>query len=169
MHEKLSSIQDSSVVLHLFCIALTLLLNGCGNQEPWRLHDISGHLPNLRFSLMSDAGQIVTNQTFQGKLVLLFFGFTRCQATCPTTLFRLTKIVQRLGSDADRPRILFVTLDPGRDKPEVLRRYLAEFDAERAIGLTGNEGAIEDFVKRYRAAYRPSATDFDDIVHSAAV
>jgi protein SCO1/2 len=149
--------------------ALTLVLNGCDTQRQRQLPEITGHLPDLRFSLMSDTGQPVTNQTYQGYLVMLFFGFTSCQAECPTTLFRLAKIMRNLGDNANRTRILFVTLDPGRDTPQVLHRYVSAFDAGHAVGLTGNETEIEDLTKRYRAAYRPRKSDSDELSHSAAV
>jgi protein SCO1/2 len=151
------------------CVALTLALNGCDTERQWQLHDITGHLPDLRFLLMSDAGQPVTDQTYQGYLVMLFFGFTNCQAECPSTLFRLAKIVQGLGDSEKRTRILFVTLDPGRDSPQVLRRYISAFAAGHAVGLTGNETGIENLTKRYRAAYRPRQTDTDELSHSAAI
>ena len=169
MHQRLSGTQGLIIVRYILCVALTLVLIGCDPQRQWQLHDISGHLPNLRFSLTSDANQPVTNQTYRGYLVLLFFGFTGCRTECPATMFRLAKILPRLGNSANRTRILFVTLDPGRDTPEVLHRYLTAFDAEHAIGLTGSESEIEDLVKRYRAAYRPRETDSDDIAHSVAV
>ena len=155
--------------LKFICIVSMLVLSGCNPGKQRQLHEISGHLPELRFTLMSDTGQPVTDQTYQGYLVMLFFGFTSCQAECPTTLFRLTSIVQRMGDQANRTRILFVTLDPGRDTPQVLHRYVTAFDTEHAIGLTGNEDEIEDLVKRYRAAFRPGKSDSDDITHSAAV
>jgi protein SCO1/2 len=149
--------------------ALTLVLSGCDTQRQRQLHEITGHLPDLRFSLMSDTGQPVTDQTYQGYLVMLFFGFTSCQAECPTTLFRLAKIVRLLGDNAKRARILFVTLDPGRDTPQALHRYVSAFDAGHAVGLTGNEAEIEDLAKRYRTAYRPRKSDSDELSHSAAV
>ncbi|MDD5411794.1 MAG: SCO family protein [Methylobacter sp.] len=155
--------------LKFLCIALTLILSGCKQEKQWQLHEITGHLPDLRFSLMSDTGQPVTGQTYQGYLVMLFFGFTSCQAECPTTLFRLANIVRRMGANANRTRILFVTLDPGRDTPQVLHNYVTAFDAGHAIGLTGNEGEIEEIAKRYRAAYRPKKSNSDDVSHSAAV
>lgn len=151
------------------CVALMSALIGCNPEKQWQLHEITGHLPDLHFSLLSDSGQPVTDQTYQGYLVMLFFGFTNCQAECPTTLFRLANIVQRMGANANRTRILFVTLDPGHDTPEVLHRYLTAFDTEHAVGLTGNEGEIEDIAKRYRVAFRLKQSDSGDIVHSAAV
>lgn len=169
MHNRLFGTRGLKFGRTILCVALTLALNGCNPEKQWQLHEITGHLPDLRFSLMSDTGQPVTDQTYQGYLVMLFFGFTTCEAECPTTLFRLTKIVRHLGDNANRTRILFVTLDPGRDTPQVLHHYVAAFDAGHAIGLTGNEGEIEDLAKRYRAAFRPKKSDSDDITHSAAV
>ena len=153
----------------MLCVAMTLLLNGCDTEKQWQLHEITGHLPDLRFSLMSDNGQPVTDQTYQGYLVMLFFGFTSCKAECPATLFRLTKIVQRLENKTHRIRILFVTLDPGRDNLQVLHRYVTAFDTEHTVGLTGNESDIEDLAKRYRAAFRPRESASDELSHSAAV
>lgn len=153
--------------LKLLC--LVLMLTGCNPEKQWQLQEITGHLPDLRFSLISDTGQPVTDQTYHGYLVMLFFGFTNCQAECPTALFRLAKIVQRLGVNANRTRILFVTLDPGRDTQQALHRYVTAFDGGHAIGLTGTDSDIENLAKRYRAAYRPKKPDYDDIVHSAAV
>jgi protein SCO1/2 len=74
-----------------------------------------------------------------------------------------------LEGQADRVRILFVTLDPVHDTPDVLQRYVTAFDAGHAVGLTGNEKAIENLAKRYRVAFRPRKPGSDDIVHSAAV
>ena len=148
---------------------LTFLLNGCNTERQWQLHEITGHLPDLRFSLMSDSRQLVTDKTYQGHLVMLFFGFTSCQAECPTTLLRLTKIMRNLGDHANRTRILFVTLDPDRDTPQVLNSYITAFDSRHAVGLTGNETEIEDLTKRYRSAYRPSKSDSKELSHSAAV
>lgn len=163
MHNRLFGIRS----LKFLCIALMLI--GCNPEKQWQLHAITGHLPDLHFSLISDTGHSVTDETYHGYLTLLFFGFTNCQAECPSTLFRLTKIVQHLGNNAKRTRILFVTLDPGHDTPEVLHRYLTAFDDGHAIGLTGSNAEIEDLAKRYRIAYRPKNPNSGDIAHSAAV
>jgi len=169
MHNRLFRTRGLKFGRTMLCVAMTLLLNGCDTEKQWQLHEISGHLPDLRFSLMSDNGQPVTDQTYQGYLVMLFFGFTSCKAECPTTLFRLTKIVQHLGNKAHRIRILFVTLDPGRDTSQVLHRYVTAFDTEHTVGLTGNESDIEDLAKRCRAVFRPRKSDSDELSHSAAV
>jgi protein SCO1/2 len=169
MHNRLFGTRRLKFGRTILYAALTLVLNGCDTERQRQLPEITGHLPDLRFSLMSDTGQPVTNQTYQGYLVMLFFGFTSCQAECPTTLFRLAKIMRNLGDNANHTRILFVTLDPGRDTPQVLHRYVSAFDAGHAVGLTGNETEIENLTKRYRAAYRPRKSDSDELSHSAAV
>lgn len=153
----------------LLCAALMSALNGCNQEQLWKLPKITGHLPDLRFSLLSDTGQAVTAQTYQGYLVLLFFGFTRCRAECPATLFRLASIAKQLKDNAGRVRILLVSLDFEHDTPQVLHRYVSAFDAGQVIGLTGGKEAIEDLAKRCRAAYRPDESDSGGFTHSAAV
>lgn len=169
MPDRLSGKQGLNLGRTFLYAALTLVLSGCDTQRQGKAHEITGHLPDLRFSLMTDTGQAVTNQTYQGYLVMLFFGFTSCQAECPTTLFRLAKIMQILGNAADRTRILFVTLDPGRDNPQILHDYIKAFDARQMIGLTGTETQIEELARRYRAAYRPRKPDSDQLSHSTAI
>ena len=151
----------------MLCAVFIVLSNACNSDKQWQLYDISDHMPDLNFSLKSGTEQAVTEQSCQGYLVLLFFGFTHCHTECPTTLFRLTKIVQGLGEQAHGTRILFITLDPSRDTPSVMQRYLSGFDAEHALGLTGNEADIESLAKRYRIAYRQGKPDDDDIMHSS--
>ncbi len=169
MPDRLSGKQGLKFGRTILYAALTLVLSGCDTQRQGQAHEITGHLPDLRFSLMTDTGKAVNNQTYQGYLVMMFFGFTNCQAECPTTLFRLAKIMQILGDAANRTRILFVTLDPGRDSPQILHNYIKAFDAKEMIGLTGTETQIEELARRYRAAYRPRQPDSEQISHSAAV
>lgn len=154
--------------LWLLYAALTCPLAGCDKRPQVGLHDISGHLPDLQFSLLSDAGRSVTNHTYRGYVVMLFFGFTHCRAACPVVMSRLTALLPRLGDGAKKVRLLFVTLDPERDTPTVLHRYLTAFDSEHVAGLTGNRDDIDALAKRYRIAYRPNEAS-DDIPHSAAV
>ena len=169
MHVSFLKKGGLQVCRSILCVAVMLLSNGCNTEKQWQLNDISGHLPDLRFSLKSDAGQTVTDQTYKGFLVLLFFGFTNCQAECPATMFRLAKIVQGLEENANRARILFITVDPARDTPLVMQRYVRAFDAEHTLGLTGNGDEIENLAKRYRIAYRQRESESGDIVHSAVV
>jgi protein SCO1 len=105
------------------------------------------------FRLTNQDGQAVTDQDFRGRPFLAFFGFTHCPDVCPTTLFEVSEIFRNLGSDADRVRAIFFTVDPERDTPAALKEYLASFDP-RLSGLTGSLDDIAAVAKSYRAIYR---------------
>lgn len=152
-------------------LMMVLAISGCLSEKSWHAKEITGHLPDLNFSLTSDSGRLVTAKTYEGYILLMYFGFTNCDAECPVSMARLAHVVQLLGDSANHMRILFVTLDPKRDTPQVLRRYVAQFDPLRAIGLTGTTVDIEDLTKRYRAAYRPRSGigENDGITHGDAV
>ena len=100
--------------------ALALLaacaLTACSrNNAPWQLTDVTGHLPDLQFSLTGDDGKPATGDTFKGRASLVYFGYTHCPDVCPETMGRLMQVVDRLGPQAQQMRILFITVDPARD------------------------------------------------------
>ena len=72
------------------------------------------------FQLTDQDGKTITAETFRGKPLLMFFGFTHCPDVCPTTLFEVSEVMRKLGKDADRSAALFVSVDPERDTPEIL-------------------------------------------------
>jgi protein SCO1/2 len=149
-----------------------LLLAGCGSPPPaWRLTDISGHLPDLKFQLTDDAGHAVDGADYHGKVAIVYFGYTHCPDVCPLTLTHLHVVLQRLGPQADKVRILFVSVDPARDTPAVLHTYVNAFDP-RAVGLTGSEKQIEAIAKRYRVAFSRGADQGNgnyEVNHSSAM
>lgn len=150
-----------------------LLLGGCQNSAPlpFRLTNVTGHMPPLEFSLTNDQGKTVTAADYKGKVVLLYFGYTHCPDVCPLTMAHLHVVMQRLGKLADGARILFVSVDPGRDTPEVLHAYVNAFDPH-AVGLTGKPRDIETLVKRYRSAFtrEPASKDGNyEVSHSSAI
>ncbi|HET7061719.1 MAG TPA: SCO family protein, partial [Nitrosospira sp.] len=102
-------------LLTVLAFAITL---GCSSENSWHMEEVTGHLPDLDFSLTSDRGSRVTANEFEGNLLLLYFGYTHCNAECPVSLARLARVVQMLGDGKNQARILFVSLDPGRDTPE---------------------------------------------------
>lgn len=157
----------------LALLAVSLLLAACQSHQPlpFRLTNVSGHMPPLAFNLTNDEGKPVTAADYRGKVVLLYFGYTHCPDVCPLTMAHLHVVMQRLGALADGARILFVTVDPGRDTPAVLRSYVHAFDPH-AVGLTGSPGAIETLVKRYRSAFtrEPASKDGSyEVSHSSAI
>jgi protein SCO1/2 len=150
-----------------------MLLAGCQNNEPlpFRLTNISGHMPDLDFKLTDDRGKAVTGADYRGKVVLLYFGYTHCPDVCPLTLAQLHVVMQRLGPLADDARILFVSVDPARDTPAVMHAYVNAFDP-RAVGLTGDARATEALSKRYRSAFtrEPGSADGSyEVSHSSAI
>lgn len=153
----------------LICVAL---LTGCSNKTPsWQLDDVQGHLPDLKFTLTSDTGRTASEQDYRGKIVMLYFGYTHCPDVCPITMARLAAVMQKLGTSADNVRIVFVSVDPARDTPALLHRYVTAFDPH-ASGLTGAPDQIESLAKRYRVAYeaeKKNANGNYDVTHSSAV
>ena len=105
------------------------------------------------FTLVDQNGRTVTERTFLGKPHLVFFGFTHCPDVCPTKLFEISEVLRATGDKGRDLRALFVTVDPERDTPEVLKSYLGSFD-DRIVGLTGDRVAIDAAVKAFRAYAR---------------
>lgn len=159
-------------LLLLLLLATGLLLGGCGGSPlPFRLTNISGHMPDLDFRLTDDSGKPVTGADYRGKVVLLYFGYTHCPDVCPLTLAQLHVVMQRLGPLADGARILFVSVDPARDTPAIMHAYVNAFD-KRAVGLVGDARSVEALSKRYRSAFtrEPSSADGSyEVSHSSAI
>jgi protein SCO1/2 len=158
----------------LTALAFSVGLAACSHPDttPWKLTDVSGHLPDLDFNLTDDTGKPVIGRSFAGQTTLVYFGYTHCPDVCPETMARLMQVLQQLGPDAKSTRIVFITVDPARDTPAALHAYVRAFDAQHAIGLTGTDGAVEEIAKRYRVAYQMEKRDPSgayDVTHSSAV
>lgn len=133
-------------------LALSLLLLGSATAA--NLHPVRGFLPDLRFSLQAAGPKTLTQDDFKDKVVMMFFGYASCPDICPTTLAQLGAVMDALGDKAEQVRILFVSVDPHRDTPDALARYVAAFDGKHTTGLTGSEKQIADLARRYRVAYQ---------------
>ena len=101
------------------------------------------------FSLVAPDGRTLTDADFKGKPKLVFFGYTHCPDVCPTTLFDMSQMLHTLGPDAGRIGVLFITVDPERDTPAVLKDYLSNFDPHLR-GLTGDPAAVNAALKAFR-------------------
>lgn len=101
------------------------------------------------FQLLDQDAKTVTEQDFKGKPLLVFFGFTHCPDVCPTELFDMSEVLRKLGPDANRVAALFITVDPERDTPAVMKDYLSSFEPQ-IRGLTGDTAAIAAVEKTYR-------------------
>src|SRR5690606_32419046 len=114
--------------------------------------DLSGASFGSGFQFKDASRQGRTLEGFKGKVGLMFFGFTQCPDVCPTALVNASQIKSLLGKDGDQLQVLFITVDPERDTPEVLREYTQAFDPS-FIGLYGNEQETAAVAKAYRVYY----------------
>ena len=156
-------------------ILTVLVLAACSEPEQkWSLYDVSGHLPDLEFSLKGAGNQTVTQASLKNKTSLIFFGYASCPDICPTTMAQMTEVMVKLGDEAKDVRIVFISVDPHRDTPDILQAYVDAFN-KNAIGLTGNEKEISALAKRYRIAYQiekpkpGDSTEIYDVTHSRGV
>ena len=125
----------------------------CGAGGPkFEASDVTGSSFGRDFTLRDPDGAQRTLADFRGKAVVVFFGYTQCPDVCPTTLATLAEAMKRLGSDADRVQVLFVTVDPERDTPELLKQYVPAFD-RRFLGLWGDADATARTAKEFKVIY----------------
>jgi protein SCO1/2 len=122
-------------------------------KSAFRNTDVTGLGYARDFALTDQDGKPRTLADFRGKAVLMFFGYTHCPDVCPTTLSEMAAVMKQLGPDAERVQVLFVTLDPERDTPAVLKEYVPAFDP-RFIGLSGSPEAIAKVAKEFRVFYQ---------------
>jgi protein SCO1/2 len=130
-----------------------LALAACSPEGPkFRSTDITGAEFGRELALDGHDGKPRTLADFRGKAVLVFFGYTHCPDVCPTTLADAAQALKALGKDADRVQVLFVTVDPERDTPQVLSKYVPAFDP-RFLGLHGDAAAIQKAAKEFKIYY----------------
>jgi protein SCO1 len=145
-------------------IALLLaLLGGCAHNGP--------DAPN--FTLTDQHGGAWSLSAQRGKAVALFFGYTHCADTCPATLAKLASAIASQGGDAGNAEIAFVTIDPQRDTPGTLARYIARFSGAPIVGLTGSPADVTSVERSYhvwsqRIPGRRGKNDYDES-HTAVV
>jgi len=132
----------------------------CGPEAPkFMASDVTGTSFGHDFKLVDHNGTPRTLADYRGKAVVVFFGYTQCPDFCPTTLAELAEAMKRLGPDAERVQVLFVTVDPERDTPALLKNYVPAFDP-RFIGLYGDADATARTAKEFKVVYqkRPGQT-----------
>jgi len=138
----------------LGAIAALLLLASCGARAPtFESSDVTGSSFGHDFTLKDPSGTTRTLADFRGKAVVVFFGYTQCPDVCPTTLATLATAMKMLGRDADRVQVLFITIDPDRDTPALLREYVPAFDS-RFLGLYGDADATARTAKEFKVIYQ---------------
>ena len=138
----------------LAALLVVLAVSACGPGSPkFQGSDVTGVNFGRDFRLIDHNGKARTLADFRGKAVVVFFGYTQCPDFCPTTLSELAAAMQKLGPDASRVQVLFVTVDPERDTRDVLARYVPAFDPS-FLGLYGDEKATSEVTKEFKIIYQ---------------
>jgi protein SCO1 len=139
------------------CATLVLgfgLVAACSEkQQSFTSIDLTGATYAKDFELTDHNGQVRHLKDFVGKVVIMFFGFTQCPDMCPTTILELAEVKKNLGKDGDRFQALFVTVDPERDTPEILKAYMTNFDPT-FLALTTTLEKLAELAKDYKVYYR---------------
>jgi protein SCO1/2 len=143
----------------IFAVAgllIAVLLLGAGSFL-WLTGATGGPTVGGPFTLVSDTGKTVTDRDFRGKYMLVYFGYTYCPDVCPTTLNSVAQAMDKLGVKAKDVQPIFITVDPERDTPAVIKQYVSAF-TPALIGLTGTPEQIAAVAKEYRVYYAKHVT-----------
>ena len=142
-------------------LALLLSLAGCGQQGApsvkFQLTDVTGADFGKSLALTDHTGKPRTLADFQGKVVVIFFGFTQCPDVCPTTLAEMAKVLRELGADGEKVQVLFVSVDPERDTQELLKQYVTAFHPS-FLGLAGDAAATARAAKEFKVYVQKQPT-----------
>jgi len=140
-------------------LVLSLVLTGCTEKparlpaEKFKSTDITGAEFGKSFRLNDHHGKPRTLADFKGKVVVMFFGYTHCPDVCPTTMTDMALALKKLGNDATKVQVLFVTIDPARDTPALLAQYVPSFNPE-FLGMYGDEATTAQVAKEFHIYYQ---------------
>lgn len=139
----------------LLSLAALLALAGCAPQDKpqFKAVDITGADYARDFALPDADGRMRSIKDFAGKAVVVFFGYTQCPDVCPTTLQEIAEAKKLLGPDGDKVQGIFITVDPARDKPELLKAYVANFGPD-FVALRGNDDQTAAVAKDFKVYYK---------------
>jgi protein SCO1/2 len=130
-----------------------MALVGCDKPAvPFRGVDITGAEYARTLSLPDASGTLRTLADFKGKVTVVFFGYTQCPDVCPTTMAELAQVKKALGADGDRLQAVFVSIDPERDTPEILKSYMASFDPG-FVALRGTPEQTQAAAKEFKVFF----------------
>lgn len=122
------------------------------------------------FQLTDQNGKAVTDKSLKGKPTLIFFGYTHCPDVCPTSLFEISEVLRAMGKDADRVNAVFISVDPERDTPAIMKDYLSSFDPHLE-GLSGDPAETAKVITSYRVYAKKVPTKDGDYTmdHTALI
>ena len=147
------------IVVGVVTLALASLLAGCErtpSPPAFKLTDITGAPFGRELNLTDHNGKARTLADFRGKVVTVFFGFTHCPDVCPTTLAEMAAVMRELGPDEQKVQVLFITVDPERDTPQVLQKYVPSFHPG-FLGLYGDADALARTAREFKIVYQKQA------------
>jgi protein SCO1/2 len=158
-------------LLAIGLVVAASFLGGCGRPDAtakFQLTDVTGANFGKELALTDHNGRPRTLTDFKGKVVVLFFGFIHCPDVCPTTLAELAQVARELGPEGSKMQVLFVTVDPERDTPDVLKQYVPSFYPD-FLGLYGDAAATARVAKEFKIFYQkqPQAGGGYTMDHSA--
>lgn len=152
-------------------LLLGLSLVACGEPKlpsPFKASDVTSKYAQADFHLFDATGKPRSLADYRGKVVAIFFGYTHCPDVCPTTMADMATVMDKLGKDADKVQVLFVTVDPERDTRELLAQYPPAF-YPTFIGLSGDATATEQATKAFGIKFekQPTKSGSYTVDHSA--
>jgi protein SCO1/2 len=136
----------------------------------WYRRQNGGEAYGAPFTLVDNRGQPITQAAFRGQPSALYFGYTHCPEVCPTTLFELDGWLKKLGPEAKDMKAYFITIDPERDTPDVMNRYVSNF-SDRITGISGPPDKVEAMAKAFNIYFRKVPTNDGDYTmdHTASI
>ena len=138
----------------LLMVGAAGLLGACSEQKPsFSSIDVTGADYARDFALPDQNGQLRQLADFKGKIVVVFFGYTQCPDVCPTTMAELVDVKKALGPDGERVQAIFVTVDPARDTPQVLKPYMENFDPS-FLALVPTQDQLAAMAKDFKVYYK---------------
>ena len=143
----------TGLLLRLLLMCAAFALCGCGEKPAFLNTDLTGLDYARDFALTDHNGKPRTLADFKGRAVLVFFGYTQCPDVCPTTMAEMAAVMQQLGKQSDDLQVVFITLDPERDTPQLLSKYVPAFDP-RFLGLYGDAAATAKVAKEFKVFYQ---------------
>lgn len=142
-------------------LALAAALAGCGDKPAFQGVDVTGSAMGGEFTLTDHNGKPRALSDFRGKVVVIFFGYTHCPDACPTTMSELAGALKQLGDRAREVQVLFITVDPERDTPELLSKYVPAFNPS-FIGLYGTQQQTRTVADLFKVFYQKAANGADE-------
>lgn len=157
---------------NLIVLSAAMLLTGCTNSNTiaFKATDITGTGIGADFEVNDHQGNLRRKVDYIGKTIVIFFGFTNCPDVCPMTLSTLSQVMQQLGGDSKKIQVFMVTVDPDRDTPELMSKYVPAFEP-RFIGLVPTKQQLDELIKKFKLVVqydKKTASGFYTVMHTTA-